>query len=66
MNQSDVEHISSIVDEFYRNAIPSDLVQRVQEEIMKESAKNPIDEYWIRMNRDWSILGNQVMGFEKF
>ena len=61
-----VQRAGDIVEEFMRNAQPNDLFKRVHEDILKESAKNPIDEYWVRINQDWSILGHQVMGAEIF
>jgi hypothetical protein len=67
MNREEkIQRASSIMDEFMQNAQPSDLFQRVHEEILKESAKNPIDPYWVRVNQDWSVLGHQVMGAEVF
>ena len=61
-----VQRAGDIVEEFMRNAQPNDLFKRVHEDILKELAKNPIDEYWVRVNQDWSILGHQVMGAEVF
>jgi len=61
MTRQEIERASSIVEEFYRNAVSSDLVDRVQEEIMKQP-----DDYWLRVGQDWSVLGHQVVGAEKF
>jgi hypothetical protein len=52
------------IEEFYKNAKPTDLFKKVQEEILRKSAENPIDEYWVRYNKTWSALGHQVMGAE--
>jgi hypothetical protein len=66
MNKKDIEAASKIVKEFSDNARPCDLFQEVQKKILKESEKNLIDDYWVRYNQDWSILGHQVMGAEVF
>jgi len=62
MTERDIKRASSIVAEFCQNAVPSDLVDRVQEEIMKQ----PDDDYWFRVGQDWSVLGHQVIGAEEF
>jgi len=66
MSKKEIETASRIVKEFSENAQPCDLFQKVQKEILEESEKNPIDEYWVRYNRDWSVLGHQIMGAEVF
>lgn len=50
------------VEEMFRNAKPSDFLQRVHEAILKD-ANQP---NYNTQNTDYSILANQIPGYEKY
>ena len=52
------------VDEIMKDAKPTDIFKKVQDEILRESAKNPIDEHALRRDQTWSALGDKVVGAE--
>ncbi|MDO8641500.1 MAG: hypothetical protein Q7R33_08200 [Nitrosarchaeum sp.] len=50
------------VEDFHKNAKPTDIFKRVQKELNKESGL--IDKYALRRDKTWSLLANQVVGAE--
>lgn len=56
------DDVDRIIIPMKKNTLIRDVTKRLNEEYLK----NPIDEIQQKRNRDWSILGSQVFGAEKY
>ncbi len=53
-------------EDILRDSRPCDLVDQVLAELRRERDRTILDPVLVKINRDWSRLGHQVVGAETF
>ena len=66
MNKKKLQKIIANQKDLFKGAKKSTLIADVTKKLNEEHLRNPIDEVQFKRNRDWSILGSQVVGAEKY